>query len=233
MKAALVSLLILGSVCGCAAQPQGMRNPGTTVGQAAGADAGTTLPGGTAADPMANRVRARIRRDLGQQISDTVARALGGRFIGMGTTWGRTAGAKPIGVSTLVIGDMAFVGLDTTTLPAGWTRAGQAGVTGTAAGTAAGGTAGMQRRTAGGTPVGTDRNGTGAGGTVTATRTTLEDRIRTQVRAAFPQVTEVYVTTDPALVTRIARAARSIQTGRATTTQLDEILAIAKAMVGR
>ncbi|HYG58261.1 MAG TPA: hypothetical protein VD902_09405 [Symbiobacteriaceae bacterium] len=250
VQAAFLSLMILGSVSGCAggAQPRGAGDTGGVTGGAAGG-AGTTAGGGggagnttgagsaggggaaggmggAAGGGMAAGAAQGAGTDLGQQISHFVARMGGvggggggglttGRM-GLGGTAGRGAGgggaaaAGNVGVSTLVIENLAFVGLDMSTVTGG----GGAG--------------------AGGSPGGAMGGATGAGGATGGTTTGpgLEDRIRNEVRAAFPQVDEVYVTTSPGMVYRIARITGDVQAGVSTAPRLSEIFSIATAMAG-
>lgn len=214
VQAALLSLVILGSVCGCARAP---RNPASRPNPT-GAAVGGGAPGNVATPNAAGRTAigtGAARADWGQQISDSVARLVGGRTAGTGymglgrtnggagTTDGDAAGRRtatgvagtvqPVGVSTLTIGNLAFVGLDLSTVPNGGATTGAANQTGGVA---------------------------------------LESRIRSYILGAYPQVDEVYVTTDPALVRRIAQVTGEVQNGASTAARLSEIFSIANALVG-
>jgi hypothetical protein len=88
---------------------------------------------------------------------------------------------RGVGVSTMVVGNRAFIGIDPTTIGVGRTT-GSADISTT----------------------GDARGPAGAG---------LEGYLRDRIRSRFPQVSEVYVTTDPALVSRIARISTAGFTG--------------------
>lgn len=260
-----------------------------------GANTGVGLWGASGARRVRRTtVNARMATDLGRQISAAVASmdGIGGTnragFMGMGTTGVNGAGARSVGVSTLVLDDIAFVGISQSTGQAttgstaagtAGTRAGltrnrtglggnwngiggigmtpgiedgtvglrRAGVTGAGTGTtgAAGtGTAGTPGTTAGttrtpgttagstpGTTVGTGTAGTTVGGTQRAATngSALFDQVRARVKAMFPQVEEVYVTTDPDLVHRIARVTGDDH-GMTVQEKVNEMTAIARAM---
>ncbi|HYF90783.1 MAG TPA: hypothetical protein VD969_00915 [Symbiobacteriaceae bacterium] len=168
--------------------------------------AGTTAAGGA---------------DLGQQISYYVAGldGIGGNAAGAAGTTGLTgAGAAPgttaagrsVGVSTLIVGNVAYIGIDPATMAGGNTGAGAGRVT-YGPGTVQGGGGGMW------TPgtVGT----AGAGGGFHAF---LRDRVRTR----FPQVSEVFVTTEPVTVWRIARATA----GGTTTVDAADVIMVIRTM---
>ncbi len=162
--------------------------------------AGLTGPAGTGRQGEA--------RDLGQQISDLVAAIDGVEAVGAGVPVSGGAGiGGPAGISTVVLGDEAFVGIDATTLVF-------SGKTGDMTGGVHGGLPAV------GVPITGDPATRGAEGTTapaaggppgapSATGETAEFRqmIRSFVTVAFPQIREVYVTTDPVLVARIARVA--------------------------
>ena len=148
-------------------------------------------------------------KDLGQQVSDLVAAIDGIEAVGAGMPIGGGAGVGgPVGVSTLIQGDEAFVGIDATTLAF-------SGKTGDLSGGSHGGIPAV------GVPITTEpvawgaqgtTIGTGGGGPAGAPSTTGEtpefrDMLRSHITVAFPQIREVYVTTDPVLVARIARTA--------------------------
>lgn len=88
---------------------------------------------------------------------------------------------RGVGVSTMVVGNRAFIGIDPTTIGVG--------------------------RTTGGTDISTTGDARGPAGAG------LEGYLRGRIRSRFPQVTEVYVTTNPALVSRIARITTAGYTG--------------------
>lgn len=236
LQAAMLSVMILGSMYGCTGRAR-RQNVGGTTAQRGGAGAGvtnTSVRGGTAggthgtagapgggttaggadgtgfiAGPASTTV------GLGRQISDHVAHLIGmGRTTGAGggTAGGGTVAAGNAGVSTLVIENLAFVGVDTS---AG------AGATGL-------GTTGTGMTGPGMTGAGT----TGAGTTGVGLTGGLEERIRSQVRSAFPQVEHVYVTTDPTMVRRIARVSTDVHVGASAAPRLSEIFSIATSMAG-
>jgi hypothetical protein len=93
---------------------------------------------------------------------------------------------RAIGVSTLVIGNSAFVAIDPFTSR---------------------GLASLDARANG-----------------------LDTQVRNAVRRAFPQIGDVYVTTDPRTVSRIARITRDMQAGTSTAPYLAEMFAIAHGM---
>ncbi|HYF76493.1 MAG TPA: hypothetical protein VD973_05150 [Symbiobacteriaceae bacterium] len=88
---------------------------------------------------------------------------------------------RGVGVSTMVVGNRAFIGIDPTTIGVG--------------------------RTTGGADISTTGDARGPAGAG------LEGYLRDRIRSRFPQVSEVYVTTDPALVSRIARISTAGFTG--------------------
>lgn len=199
------------------------------MGGGAGAGGGGTAGGGMN--------RTGNRADLGQELSAFIAGldgmgyggAGGGGTTGAGMTGGvggtapgtaggaGTAGGgttdagarRSVGVSTLVLGNVAFVGIDTATLHGG-TMGGMTGTTMGTTGTTMGTT---------GTTMGT----TGAGGD-------METRIRSAVRSAYPQIADVIVTTSPTMVFRIARVTSDLQAGLPGTYRLTEMFSIARAM---
>lgn len=173
--------------------------------------------------------------DLGRQISDVVAQIDGlgatdiagaagspatGTHIGTagvaggagdraGGAAGQAGGALPgsVGVSTLVVTNVAFVGIDTNTLARG---------------------AGNERGSAGGAG-GTAPGIVGAPGGA-GDPTGVADRVRAEVMASFPQIADVFVTTDPDLVSRIARVAGNVQSGVSMAGQMAEVAAITREM---
>lgn len=204
----------VGGTTGAGHTGAGITGAGITGAGVTGAGVGGAPAGGPAGT-------ARASRDLGQEISDFVAGlevvggGVDGRGItgaaagaavragdaraglpggagaagGAGTAGGRAGmapGRRAVGVSTLVLGNTAFVAIDPTTSP---------------------GLAALDARTDG-----------------------LDTQIRNAVRRAFPQIGDVYVTTHPSLVRRIARITGDIQTGSSTTRYLSEMFAIAHAM---
>lgn len=244
---------------------------GTTGGGAAGGGMtgrGTTgMPGGTTgarlgATPMATH----DQRDLGAQISASVA-GMDGWATGMAGTMaggarapmaGRPGGVgttTPMGVSTLVIGNMAFVGIH---MPAGATgTTGAAGMPGTtvtdgaAPGAVGPATRGMVPPTvtdgrvrAPGTHTAPGQGTThttpgvgapGAGTTHTTpgiTGANLHDQVRNHVRSTHPQITDVFVTTDPTMVSRLAQIGAEIEGHQSTVSRMPEIFAIAQEMSG-
>jgi hypothetical protein len=88
---------------------------------------------------------------------------------------------RGVGVSTMVVGNRAFIGIDPTTIGVGQVMGGNAAST-----------------------TGDARGPAGAG---------LEGFLRDRVRSEFPEVTEVYVTTEPGLVRQIARVTTAGHTG--------------------
>jgi hypothetical protein len=68
------------------------------------------------------------------------------------------------------------------------------------------------------------------GGTTAGGGGGLGDHVRLHVRSAFPQVADVYVTTDPSLVHRIARLGGEVQSGVSVAPRFHEIVAIAQLM---
>lgn len=132
---------------------------------------------------------------------------------------GTTAGAAP--GRTGPTGTTAGTG--TTAAPGTSTGTGTAGTPRTAAGTGA-------PRTPG-TTIGTGTVGTNVGGGQRAATAgaSLHDQIRARVKAMFPHVEEVYVTTDPDLVYRIARVTGD-DNGMSVLEKINEMAAIARAM---
>lgn len=269
IQAGILSLVMLGSLYGCAGRGAPYRGggggrgargtPGGTVGRrdatggttgGAGGITGSAL--GAGGGGMAGAAVG-TTRDLGQQISDVVARMAGGGgrvgTTGVGTAAGTAPGtaaggggvAHPgVGVSTLVIDRLAFVGIDASTLgaapaPAGTTGAAPAGTTGATTGVTPGRTTVVTPgRTTGTAPGRT--TGAAAGGTTGITpggaAGTLEDRVRSQVKASFPQVDHVFVSTDPATVHRLARVTGGTHAGAAPGSLITEMFSIATHMAG-
>lgn len=150
--------------------------------------------------------------DPARRVSDLVASSLGVRTGPGITTAGATGAAgpaapapsprRPVGVSTILAGDVALIGFD----PGGPTA------TAPSVGPAPG-------------PGSAD-----AGGLPGPAGLPMEDYLRARVLTAFPELKEAYVTTDPALVGRIARLSAKLQTGDPAGTHQAEIDAIARAM---
>lgn len=164
-------------------------------------------------------------------------------------------GGRPVGVSTLIVDDIAFIGIDATATGApgagGVTPGGTMGMTtgGAAAGggpvgtgmsmasnrmsTGTGDTTGTRTGTDGvtaGSSTGLTGAGTTAGGYTVTGATGMQDTVRAQVRDAFPQITEVFVTTDPVQVYRIARVTGAADTATTLSGRISEIMSIALAM---
>lgn len=180
-----------------------------------------------------------------------------------GTAGAADAGVMPgstrpatVGVSTLVVANVAYIGIDEASLAgnrAGVTPGGTSGITAGPYGTDAaagggapgGGAAGAGGATggtpgAGGGPAAGDTTGAGnaqaggaIGGPAALSSAVMEDQIRTRVRAAFPQIVEVIVTTDPVMVYRIARVAGDTQNGVSAATHLPEVVGIMQSMAPR
>lgn len=148
-------------------------------------------------------------RDLAASISSAVA--------GMGLPGVRT-------VHTVTLSNVALVGLEMTGTP------GTAGAPSTGAGTTAPGTTGpgAGTTTTPTTPVtpGTPTAPGGAAGTATDQQRAVADRVRTM----FPQVVEVYVTSDPTRVTELARIADDVRRGVPVTNHMDRLAALVKAL---
>lgn len=200
-----VSLALLVGTYGCAggardganrggdtARPGGGAAAGQGAGGVGANQAGAGAGGMQAGLTPGGGANQAAQVDLGQQISDAVARIDGLGTMGAGTAGvagadgaagGQAGGAaqRNIGVSTLVVTNVALVGIDAATLGGG-------------------DTAGMQ------------------------------ERVRSQVTAAYPQIADVLVTTDPELVYRIARMAASVQRGTSMAGQMAEVAAIAREM---
>lgn len=194
LATAALSAVMLASTYGCAGVPRA-GGPGAAGGQQGaigGAEGGGVAGqaenagrnilggiGGILGDgvPMAGHART----DMGQQISAAVGQALGGGggVLGMGARGapGDAAGNDGgVGVSTLVVGNMALVGVN---------LEGPADIEGT---------------------------------------------VQNQVRAAFPQIADVYVTTDPDLVHQISVIAGDIQQGVSVAGRLEEVFSIVRHM---
>lgn len=199
-----------------------------------GGGGGTTGVGGTAGPTTFGATGTTAARlDLGRQISFYVAGLDGIGGAGTGTPAGTTGTAtapgttttggtaaggtvtgpagtvttlRPVGVSTLIVGNVAYIGIDASTLPAG-TLGGTFG--------GGGGTFGAGRAVYGpGTP-GTAVSTAGFYGF-------LRDRIRTR----FPEVSDVFVTTEPVTVYRIARATA----GGTTTVDVSDVITVIRTM---
>lgn len=56
--------------------------------------------------------------------------------------------------------------------------------------------------------------------------------MRSSVTSAFPQIADVFVTTDPAMVRRIAQIHGSMLAGTSVAGQIPEVMAIANAVAG-
>jgi hypothetical protein len=111
-----------------------------------------------------------------------------------------TSGRRP-GVSTLVVGDIAFIGI---ALPSTGTTATRGGAPGVS-------------------PAGDPRGSGGPG---------LEGYLRQNVLTEFPQLSQVFVTTNPGMVSRIARVTSGGNHARATHQVVSEMLDIARTMSG-
>jgi len=220
-----LSVVILGGTYGCAGLPNaggpgaggqqqgasGGAEGGGTVGQAEGSGGGILggiggIVGSAARDGVG--MAGRGQTDMGQQISQVVGQALSGAgtggFLGMGAddpdagAGGPAAGG--VGVSTLVIGNIALVGVDLNTAGA---------ETGIGAPGGAGG-------------------GMGAG--MADGMSDVKGTVKNQVRATFPQVADVFVTTDPELVYQISVIAGDIQQGVSVLEKLEEVFLVARRM---
>jgi hypothetical protein len=124
----------------------------------------------------------------------------GGGTAGGGTTAGTTGTTgRQVGVSTLVVGDLAFIGIDLSTLQTG--------------------TTGRPGLSAAGDP----RGSAGPG---------LEGYLRQQVLAEFPHLAQVFVTTSPGLVSRIARVTSDDNQEVQARTMINEMFDIARTLAG-
>jgi len=241
--AAALLLTVVVAVTGCTGTPQRRGGPGTTrtpggttgtnpggssgpgtSGTGAGgptpaSPSGTssstgTTPGGT---PGTSATARTTHSDLGAQISAVVAGA------DPRVSPGAAASAVPLGnrpgVSTLVVGNLAYVGIDLSSAPT------------TLGGSAAHGPGSTAYRP--GTTPGT-YTGPGPGGTTVGPNPQSgagsADVIRTRVRSAFPEIADVFVTTDPNLVARLARITGDIQSGISNARRLDEIISVTQTM---
>lgn len=232
--AAALSAVVLVSA-GCAGTPQRRPGPGITgggtrtgPGMTGGAPRGTTpgptggTTGGTVGSSLAGITGAGAGAgvgagltntaaplDLGQQISTYVAGIEGvGRSGAAGAPSSEPRvsaqpSARSVGVSTIVLGNVAFVGLDLRTLPGGGTTSGA---------------------WSGGTTTGTKV------GTTAGTSGDWDALIRSRVIERFPQIADVFVTTDPGTVHRIARVGAHIRAGASAAPHLGEMHAIASLM---
>jgi len=142
--------------------------------------------------------------DLGTEISAFVAQLhpVGGPRGGQidrayGMDVGPAGGGPVMGISTVLVGNVAYIGIDTTTTAF-----------------------------AGGGPGPTHAGGPGGGGVNSG----MEPTVRSQVRSLFPQIADVYVTTDPELVFRIARLGGDIRAGISLTGRLEEIFTMARQL---
>lgn len=179
MAAALLSITLTAGT-GCAGQPQRRGGPAAPV-------------------PAPAPPAAATRADPAGEISRFVAGLDG---VGPGyAAAGATPARRSVGVSTLLMGDVALVGLD----------AGTPAARGGSAPDPVPGSADL-----GGMP--------GPAGLP------LEDYIHGRVLTAFPNVKDVFVTTDPALVGRIARVSGRLQAGEPAEAHQKEIDAIARSL---
>lgn len=231
VAATVLAVIVGGSLFGCAAPYRNGRTgevpPGGGGAPGAGAPGvgapGVGAPGAGAPGVGANLFGGQTQSDLGQLVASYVAGNDGFRRSGVGV--GAARDAASVAASALIVGNVAYVGIDPATVPPG---------AGTAGGTAA---------TPGAPPVGVDRAAAGPGGTpgVITPGTNgapggavgsvgLEEHVRTMVRAGFPQIAEVFVTTDPGLVSRIARVTGEIQQGQSAANRIDEIMTITREM---
>lgn len=172
LTGAVLTLVLLGAITGCGAAQR---------------------PKGAAPAP-----------DLGAEISTLVAQLhpVGGSRGGQidranGMDVGPSEGGATMGISTLMVGNLAYVGIDMNSTAFGAGRFGP---------THAGGP---------------DGGGVNAG---------MEPTVRSQVRSVFPQVADVFITTEPDLVYRIARVAGEMQAGGSVSGRVEEIYAIARQM---
>lgn len=218
-------LALLVALSGCARGDRGQTPPGGAAGpEAGGTQAGLTGAGLTGGGPQGG---PGAREDLGQQISDLIAAIDGIEALSVGGSIEGEAGpGGPVGVSTLVLGDEAFVAIDPASLGGG----GKSGdLTGGTMGGIPGVDTGVGRpATPGAIPP--------SGGLVpwgTAPRTAEFDQmIRSYVTVVFPQIRDVHVTTDRDLVHRITRLARAQQAGGLTAADMAEARAIADSLRG-
>lgn len=122
--------------------------------------------------------------------------------------------SKQAAVSSFILGNVAFVGIDSSdTTGQGTGNANQPG--------------GGARLTGQGQP-GTGTNTPGGGGTGV---TGLSQRVSEAIRSRFPEIGDAYVTTDQNLATRIAQIASEIKAGQSSAGRLPEMFSIARAMV--
>lgn len=213
---ALVLVLAL-TVSACTAQRRPA--PGTPNLPPPGGTTPPTTPGETV-------------RDVAASISSAIA--------GMGLPGVRT-------VHTVTLSNVALVGLEMTTNagPSGTPSTGAAGPGTTGGGTTGRTGAGATTPTApatpgtpgtapGGTATGTAPGtspagtapGAAAGGPMTDQQRAVADRVRTM----FPQVVDVYVTSDPARVAELARIADDVRRGVPITNHMDRLTALVKAL---
>jgi len=257
-RIALVSLLVLAAAYGCAGMPQ-QRPDGGNAAQGPAQTTSSGVSGttdnrrqGTPGGLMGSGVGFGTRKtDLGRQISNAVARMYGsgngGTVMGGtntsrvtgggampggnantfrtgngGAMLGGTTAARPgMRVSTLVMGDIAYIGIDPTTVQEAQQNGAQAGTNATPGTSANPGTNANTGTTPGA--------GTNASAGTAPAGTSLAEQVRTRVKAMFPQLAEVYVTTDPTLVYRIARVTGD-QPELSPQEKVSEMTAIAREM---
>lgn len=157
-----------------------------------GGTAGTTGPartgagGGGVAGPGGSPAGIGMTHTAGAAGSPAGAgSATGAATPGAGGGGGR---GTTVGVSTIIVGNVAFIGIDPATMV----------ITG--------------------------------GGTVTDTTGDLSTYIRSRVITQFPQLADVFVTTDKAQVSRIARIHGDMLSGMPATRMLPEILTVVRTL---
>lgn len=219
MTAAMLALLMAGYGCagGAGRGPGGAGPVGPDAGPGlSGTQAGVTGAGRTGGPPATGG-----RTEVGQQISDLIAAIDGLDAIAPGrTTVGNDERAGPVGVSTLVLDNQAFVAIDAATL------AGSGKV-----GDLTGGTMGGLPGAVSGIPWGPDlRVGPSTAPGASASSSEVQQMIRSYVTVVFPQIGDVFITTDPATVHRIARLSAHMQAGSPTPEQMAEARSIADGM---
>ena len=122
----------------------------------------------------------------------------GGVGVGTPAGGGLTGRASTVGVSTIIVGNVAFIGID----PSSMAIAGGGTLGGTAAGA----------------------------GTIASTTGDLSTYIRSLVITQFPQLADVFVTTDKAQVSRIARIHGDMLSGMPATRMISEILTVVRTL---